>query len=189
MWLALLRSYAIPEVYGRRHFPEEGGSYRMWRQVDLTIVQGRNMGSPRQFNITQSSINSEDPSSDADATDMDVSCEIYLNDSLCGRTTVKGGIGCPDWNEHFIFPDLPRFEHLDIIVWQQKKVLKSSVLGTVRITLPHFRRGVIVDGWFPILHSDPIATGVQVGELRLKVRVDESVPTPLMSRFELKVVI
>ena len=43
-WLALLRSYATPEVYGRWLSPEDGGLYRMWRQVDLTCLQpGRNL--------------------------------------------------------------------------------------------------------------------------------------------------
>ena len=46
-WLALLRSYAMPEVYGRWLSPEDGGLYRMWRQVDLTVLQGRGLGATR----------------------------------------------------------------------------------------------------------------------------------------------
>ncbi|KIM25130.1 hypothetical protein M408DRAFT_17412 [Serendipita vermifera MAFF 305830] len=42
-WLVLLRSYTSPEVYGRLIHPEQGGLYRMWRQVELVVVQSRNV--------------------------------------------------------------------------------------------------------------------------------------------------
>jgi hypothetical protein len=112
---------------------------------------------------------------EVDAVDLDVSCEIHLNEQLCGRTTVKKGIGSPDWHERFIFCDLPPFETLELIVWREKKLLKPVVMGSIRIALGNFRRGDPVEGWFPVLHSGPIASGVQVGEVRMKVRVDECV--------------
>ncbi len=34
-------------VYGRWAYPEDGGSYRMWRQVELKVMQGRNLGNTR----------------------------------------------------------------------------------------------------------------------------------------------
>jgi C2 domain len=168
-----MRSYAIPEVYGRWFFPAEGGSYRMWRQVDLTVIQGRNLGIARPLAGVSSDGTSGldlDSRPETDVVDLDVSCEIHLNDILCGRTTVKKGIGPPDWHESFTFSDIPPFENLDIIVWREKRLIKPTVMGSVRVTLSNFRRGETVEGWFPVLHN---GTGLQIGDIRLKIRVDE----------------
>ncbi|KAJ3791000.1 GTPase activating protein [Lentinula aff. detonsa] len=175
-WLALLRSYALPEIYGRWFFPAEGGSYRMWRQVDLTVIQGRNLGNNKPFEILDEDGN--DSASEPDPIDLDVYCEILLNETLCARTTVKKGIGSPQWHEIFVLSDLPPFEGLDIWVWREKKHFKPSVLGTVRIALNNFRRGEAVEGWFPVLQSGSIASDIQVGELRMKIRVDEEIILP-----------
>jgi hypothetical protein len=171
-WLSLLRSYAIPEIYGRWYMAADGGLYRMWRQVELSIIQGRNLGNQKLLADSNAHTGSAmDP--EADAVDLDVSCEIHLNEQLCARTTVKRGIGSPDWHENFTFSDLPPFETLEVVVWREKKMLKPIVMGSVRIALSNFRRGEAVDGWFPVLHSGPIASSVQVGDIRMKIRVDE----------------
>ncbi|KAG7099214.1 hypothetical protein E1B28_001081 [Marasmius oreades] len=174
-WLALLRSYALPEIYGRCFFPDEGGSYRMWRQVELAVLQGRNLGNSKPFDVDEDSSSPSDP----DPVDMDVYCEVKLNDVSCGRTTIKNGVESPDWHENFTFSDLPPFENLDIIVWREKKLFKSSMLGTIRIALSNFPRGEAVDAWFPVLHAGPVTGDLQVGELRLKLRVDEELILPL----------
>ena len=171
-WQALLKSCAIPEIYGRWLFPTEGGSYRMWRQVELTIVQGKNLGLTRCDGSINDG-NRADTHLEVDGHDVDLSCEIHLNDILCSRTTVKNGLGSPDWHENFTFPGLPPFESLDIIIWQEKKLSKPSVLGITRIALGNFRRGDAVEGWFPVLNRGAIGTEIQVGELRLKICVDE----------------
>ncbi|KAK0506229.1 GTPase activating protein [Armillaria luteobubalina] len=171
-WLALLRSYAIAEIYGRWAYPEHGGSYRMWRQVELKVMQGRNLGNTRPVDDKNES------SSEFDPVDLDVSCEIHLNDVLCGRTTVKKGIGSPVWHESFTFSDLPPFETLDVLVWREKKVFKPSPLGSVCITLNNFRRGEAIEGWFPVLQSGPLASDLQVGDIQLKIRVDEEIILP-----------
>lgn len=144
----------------------------MWRQVELTVVQGRNLGNTRPFETTTFGT---DLNSEPDVIDLDVSCEIHLNDILCGRTTLKKGIGSPDWHESFTFTDLPPFDNLDLQVWREKKLFKPAILGSVRITLSNFRRGETIEGWFPVLHAGPVANDLQVGELKLKIRVDESV--------------
>lgn len=170
-WLALLRSYAIPEIYGRLFFPADGGSYRMWRQVELSVISGRNLGSTKSIEPPRNDDSANDPDSkDADA---EVSCEINLNDTLCGRTTVQKGIIAPSWHENFIFSDLPPFDNLDIIVWREKKLFKPIMLGSVRVALTNFRRGESLDGWFPLVQTGPLASDVRVGELRLKIKVDE----------------
>jgi hypothetical protein len=174
-WIALLRSYAIPEVYGRSLFLTDGGSYRMWRQVELTIIQGRNLGNAKLFSETSTSANAQAEAAGLDAVDLDVSCEIHINEMVCGRTTVKKGIGSPDWHETFSFHDLPPLEKLHVVVWREKRLLKAAVMGSICITLGNFRRGEAVEGWFPILNSAPVDAGIQVGDIRLKLRIDESV--------------
>ncbi|KAL0951188.1 hypothetical protein HGRIS_007916 [Hohenbuehelia grisea] len=182
-WLALLRSYAIPEIYGRWFFPNDGGSYRMWRQVELTVVQARNLGNTKTIS---------DPGGPptylqkpdlvvVDSTDLDVSCEVLLNDILCGRTTVKRASGSPDWHEGFVFSDLPPFDSLDVNVWQDKKT--PVLMGTVRVTLANFPRGHAVEGWYPILQqcSPAMAADIQVGEIKLKIRVDEEIILPSLA--------
>jgi hypothetical protein len=144
----------------------------MWRQVELTVIQGRNLGLVRPLAGVPSDGAGLDPEPrlEPDMVDLDISCEIHLNAILCGRTTVKRGVGSPDWHESFTFPDVPPFENLDIIIWREKRLLKPAIIGSARVTLSNFRRGETVEGWFPVLHS---SAGVQVGELRLKIQVDE----------------
>lgn len=146
----------------------------MWRQVELTVMQGRNLGNQKP--LADVHTNTGGPrETDADAIDLDVFCEIHLNGQRCGRTTVKKGIGSPDWHESFTFCDLPPFETIEILVWREKKLLKAIAMGSIRIALTNFRRGETVEGWFPVLNSGPIATSVQVGDVRMKIRVDEYV--------------
>ncbi|KAI0825122.1 Rho GTPase activation protein [Trametes gibbosa] len=175
-WLAFLRSYAMPEVYGRWLSPEDGGLYRMWRQVDLSCIQGRNLGMTRPL-ADEPTLVDQDAKLDADAIDMDVYCEMFVNGTLCGRTTVKKGIGSPDWHERFVLPDLPPFENLEIVVWREKRLTKPIIIGTVVIVLVNFRRGEAVEGWFPVLHGSQ-ASSTQAGEMRLKIRVDEEIILP-----------
>ena len=137
----------------------------MWRQVELTIIQGKNLG--------LTGYDDANTNFEFDGLEIDLSCEIHLNDILCSRTTVKKGPGSPDWHENFTFPGLPPFESLDIIVWREKRMSKPSVLGITRIALGNFRRGDAVEGWFPVINGGAIGTEIQVGKLRLKICVDE----------------
>ena len=111
---------------------------------------------------------------EADASDLDVSCEVLLNNLPCGRTTVKKGIGSPEWHENFTFHDLPPFENLDVVVWRDKRFLKPVLLGAISICLSTFRRCESVEGWYPVLNPGPVDPGVRVGELYLRIRLDES---------------
>lgn len=173
-WIALLRSYAVAEIYGRNYAPGDGGLYRMWRQVQLEVNQGRNLGSSRS---TIESVGDQMAGSDGEATsdgvDMEVSCEVVINEVLCGRTTMKKSTGSPEWHEQFVFGDLPPFGDLLIHVYREKKVFKPQLMGTIQITLVNFRRGEMVEGWFPIISTNDSVSGTQIGELRLKIKVDE----------------
>lgn len=137
----------------------------------MTIVEGRNLGNQKPLSDSNTNSGPRDP--EADAVDLDVYCEIQFNERLCGRTTIKKGIGSPEWHEPFTFTDLPPFGTLNITLWREKKTPKPIAMGSVRIALSNFRRGETVEGWFPVLNSGPIASSVQVGDVRMKIRIDE----------------
>jgi hypothetical protein len=177
-WVALLRSYAIAETYGRSLAPRDGGLYRMWRQVQIEVNQGRNLGagvrSPTSADFSPGpTISDFDPTSSTDGVDMDASCEIHIGEILYGRTTVKRSSGAPEWHEQFIFGDLPPFGELIVDVYRERRVLKPQLLGSVQIPLNNFRRGESVEGWFPVISMNHSVSGSQVGELKLRMRVDE----------------
>ncbi|KAH9178719.1 Rho GTPase activation protein [Lactarius sanguifluus] len=164
-WMALLRSYASPELYGK--------SRAHWGR------NGRNIGVPRpaELNPNGTAVDSEGRA-EAEAGDLDLFCEVYFNNVLSGRTVVKKSMGSPDWHEGFLFMDLPPFEKLAVVVWREKKLQKPFVVGTVHITLTNFRRGEHVEGWFPVLFGGSTAACAEVGQLRLKLKVDEEIVLP-----------
>lgn len=170
IWTALLRSYASPEVYGRWIYASEGGLYRMWRQVEMECVQGRGFGSSKL--MEDASFGDFDSRAESDPVDIDVYCEIFVNGFLSGRTTIKKGLGSPDWREQFTFTDLPPFANLEILVWRDRRAARPVLIGSTVIALMNFRRGEQTEGWFPVLSSQHHA-GIIVGEVRLKLRVDE----------------
>lgn len=147
----------------------------MWRQVELTVMQGRNLGCQKPFVDTNASSLTlgEDGRTESDPVDLDVFCEIHINDNVCGRTTVVKGIGSPDWHENFLFSDLPPFEALEVLLWKEKRLVKPTLLGSIRITLTNFRRSEDVEGWFPVIQSSGFLPGVQVGEIHMKLKVQE----------------
>ncbi|KAI0348064.1 Rho GTPase activation protein [Trametopsis cervina] len=171
IWLALLRSYAAPEVFGR-WIHAEGGFYRMWRQIEMICVRGRGLGTTRLPEEL-----AETEGKPEDIVDMDIYCEISVNGYLSGKTSTKRGLGSPDWQERFVFTDMPRFATLEITVCRDKKASKPIIIGRAFITLPNFRRGEMIEGWFPVLSTRHYA-GVVVGEVRLKLKVDEEIILP-----------
>jgi Ca2+-dependent lipid-binding protein len=143
----------------------------MWRQVELHVIQGRNLGQAQQPELMEGE--PLDPSTMPVPVDLDISCEIHLNETLYGRTTAKKGVGNPDWHESFTFNDLSPFSNLDIKVWQGKKLLSPTILGTVCIPLTNFRRREAIDGWFPVLQPGAMSSDIRVGDLRLEIKIHE----------------
>ncbi|KAJ7634305.1 GTPase activating protein [Mycena polygramma] len=149
-WLALLRSYC--------------DTRDLWPPL---LSPGRrlarNLGNTRPFEISNGAavIGGTDTNPEADPVDLDVSCEIHLNNMLCGRTTLKKGIGSPDWHENFTFTDLPPFDTLDILVWKEKKLFKPTADGVCPGHPGAQRR--VTSKWVTI---------------RLKIRVDEEIILP-----------
>ena len=147
----------------------------MWRQVELVCLQGRNLGVSRSGSDDAAAADGErggGGGGEAEGADADIYCEFFVNGVLSGRTTVKKGPGSPDWHERFAFTDLPPFENLEILVFKEKKLLKPVLIGSTVIPLMNFRRGEHVEGWFPVLNGQGFIGNV-VGEVRLKVKVDE----------------
>lgn len=192
--LTLLRSYAIPEVYGATVNPSEGGLYRMWRQVEVHCISARDLGqsrpsdgrppppiaSKRSHSSSGTDSNGSWASGMSDGSgDYDVWCEIWVNSMLCARTTVKRCTANPEWHESFLIGDLPPFDNLQITLYKEKRGSgKSAPIGSVVIPLGTFQRGEYMEGWNSIVGANTsISTGSgfysQVGELRLKLKVDE----------------
>lgn len=143
----------------------------MWRQVEVTVMQGRHFGNQKPF--VDAGTSSSTLGEESDPVDLDVFCEIHINDNACARTTVMKGVGSADWHESFLFADLPPFEALEVLLWKEKRLVKPTLLGSIRIALTNFRRSEDVEGWFPVIQSSGILTGIQVGEIRMKLKVQE----------------
>ena len=199
-WLTLLRSYAVPEVYGTMIKPSEGGLYRMWRQVEVHCISARDLGQTKHlsdskpseagtplpatsdlpFSSNGSDSNGSWPSGTSDGGgDYDVWCEIWVNSMLCARTTVKRCTLTPEWHESFLISDLPPYDNLQIILHKEKRgSLRSVTIGSVVVPLGTFQRGEYMEGWNPIVGANTtVSTGsgfyTQIGEMRLKLKVDE----------------
>ena len=188
-WNALLRSYAKPEIYGLHVNPQ--GLYRMWRQVNLTVLHGRNLGGVGKL-ASNDGLTSGASLADAEggegsteaSADSLVFCEVVVDGFTSGRTMFqKGEAGTlPNWTwlESFSFSDLPPFGIFSIRVWRFKKSSKSALVGTVDINLGHFPRAQVMEGWFPVMSSVTSGNSIQVGDLKLKMRVDECVHFSIM---------
>ena len=188
----------------------------MWRQIELFVLQGRNLGvrpktpetkrlgsraGRRKDKEREGSEEDEtigtgtagttsggthvissghhqtvpgDGTSTAAAssdTEHDLFCEVALDNVVSGRTTVKYRTNAPEWFESFTFRDLPGFGSMHVNVWRDRKLFGPSLIGVVEISLANFRRGEFVEGWWPVF--SPTGNGMQVGEVKLRMRVDE----------------
>lgn len=180
--------------------PPEGGLYRMWRQVELHCISARNLCQTKRRTDSRASDTKSPPpvssdlsisSSGSDSNgslapgasdgivDCDVWCEIWVNGLLCARTTVKRSTTHPEWHETFLIGDLPPFDNVQITLFKEKKGSNKSIpIGSVVVPLATFRRGEYMEGWNPIAGMGTnVSTGSgsynQVGEMRLKLKVDE----------------
>lgn len=162
----------------------------MWREVDLVVCQMRNMKNPKTLAAMRSGVPANttpgtmDPNGnfgDGEGLDMDVWCDIKLNNAIYGQTSTKKVIGSELWNEGFIFADLPPFDNLQIVLRREKRTSRPIDLGSVTIALENYEKGEYVEGWYPILIAGAGGRDTQLGELRLKLKVSEYV-RPLLLR-------
>jgi hypothetical protein len=143
----------------------------MWRQLDVVVCDGRLtcpadvLGSPGK--------------SEQDSDLLFV--ELLLDGQLLARTTAQrpnsGAVG-PEWQESFSLPDLPPAQRVLIRLSRTRRGMSFS-LGEIAIELGSLRRGESDERRYPVLPLDDPRAGVApIGELRLKLRMDEEIVLP-----------
>ncbi|KAG8961300.1 hypothetical protein FRC03_005558 [Tulasnella sp. 419] len=182
--LSLLRSYALPELYGQKRLADYdrrtiGGLYRVWRGVELELIEGRNLLNSFPLGVAGSNAwlwgnsSSADPNhlspsasgeldsghnlypaspahpsqspnmAKSDHGDHDIYCELLLDNTVTGKTTLKrlsqqtprqrhgnstssSASSTVLWHESFNFPDLPPYGILHIHVWKVRSLAKDK---------------------------------------------------------------
>ncbi|KAG8691342.1 hypothetical protein FRC11_004899 [Ceratobasidium sp. 423] len=100
-WLVLLRSFARPDI---RPYPYPVGyafpqniSYRIWRQLQITILAGRKLASKHIFGPGSSDESNSKDSGDKSGDRWEGMFEVVLNGVVIGRTGFKSLPG-PAWS-------------------------------------------------------------------------------------------
>jgi RAS protein activator-like 2 len=122
-------------------------------------------------------------------------CEICLDKTLYGRTSVKLKTDLLFWGEHFDFPDIPEINVIYVNVFREcdkkKKRDKNVLVGTVKIPIHEVTSRTFSEDWYPIIidkhdslsknsAKDPIPT------LRIKCRFQsiDILPLDVYSTFQ-----
>lgn len=122
-------------------------------------------------------------------------CEICLDKTLYGRTSVKMKTDLLFWGEHFDFPDIPEINVINVNVYREcekkKKRDKHVLIGTVKIPIHEVTSRTFSEDWYPILldkhdslskssSKEPIPT------LRIKCRFQsiDILPLTIYSEFQ-----
>lgn len=82
-------------------------------------------------------------------------CEICLDKTLYGRTSVKLRTDLLFWGEHFDFPDIPELNVIYVNVFREcekkKKRDKHQLVGTVKIPIHEVTSRTFSEDWYPIM--------------------------------------
>lgn len=82
-------------------------------------------------------------------------CEILLDKTLYGRTSVKLRADLLFWGEHFDFPDVPDLSGITVNVYREcekkRKRDKNVLVGTVKIPLHEVTAKAFCEDWYPIM--------------------------------------
>ncbi|XP_070074626.1 ras GTPase-activating protein raskol isoform X4 [Drosophila takahashii] len=82
-------------------------------------------------------------------------CELQLDKTLYGRTSVKLQTDLLFWGEHFDFPDIPEINVITVNVFREvdkkKKRDKYQFVGSVKIPVHDVTSRVPCEQWYPIL--------------------------------------
>ena len=82
-------------------------------------------------------------------------CEINLDKTLYGRTSVKLKTELLFWGEYFDFPDIPDINVIHVNVYREcekkKKRDKHQLVGTVKIPIHEVTSRTFSEDWYPIL--------------------------------------
>lgn len=114
-------------------------------------------------------------------------CEICLDKTLYGRTSVKLKTDLLFWGEHFDFPDIPEINVIYVNVFREcekkKKRDKHVLVGTVKIPIHEVTSRTFSEDWYPIMSDkdslgksstkDPLPT------LRIKCRFQSTDVLPI----------
>uniref|UniRef100_A0AAG5DSB9 Ras GTPase-activating protein n=1 Tax=Anopheles atroparvus TaxID=41427 RepID=A0AAG5DSB9_ANOAO len=106
-------------------------------------------------------------------------CEINLDKTLYGRTSVKLRTDLLFWGEYFDFPDVPELNVITVNVFREadkkKKRDKHILIGTVKIPIHEVTSRTFAEDWYQILAEkhDSISKSLSkepVPTLRIKCR-------------------
>lgn len=107
-------------------------------------------------------------------------CEINLDKTLYGRTSVKLKTDLLFWGEYFDFPDIPEINVIHVNVYREcekkKKRDKHVLVGTVKIPIHEVTSRTFSEDWYPIItekHHDSLSknsTKDPIPTLRIKCR-------------------
>ncbi|XP_055592546.1 ras GTPase-activating protein raskol [Uranotaenia lowii] len=82
-------------------------------------------------------------------------CEIYLDKTLYGRTSVKLRTELLFWGEYFDFPDVPDINVITVNVYREgekkKKRDKHALVGCVKIPIHEVTSRTFSEDWYPIM--------------------------------------
>jgi hypothetical protein len=159
-WVSLLRAFAQPEVYGASLAPADGGLYRMWRELEIDVLESRG---------TLGDATANEPAF----------VEVVVDSVLSARTS---GQRSRIWHERFSLSELPPTRRTELRVCVARKGV-SCTMGRVELDMGSLRRGEAMESWHPIIMP---GTGLeqdkgQVPELRIRIRLDEEIILPQAS--------
>lgn len=82
-------------------------------------------------------------------------CELHLDKTLYGRTSVKLQTDLLFWGEYFDFPDIPEVNVITVNVYREiekkKKRDKHTFVGSVKIPIHEVTTRLFSEDWYPIL--------------------------------------
>ncbi|XP_035793720.1 ras GTPase-activating protein raskol-like [Anopheles albimanus] len=113
-------------------------------------------------------------------------CEIYLDDTLHGRTSSKLNKDLLFWGEYFEFLDIPNPKLIKINVFCEadKKTRSEKLIGSVHIRIQDVMPHVFCEEWYPILTEKKDGTSKRSSKqskstLRIKYRFQSLTILPI----------
>ncbi|XP_058167202.1 ras GTPase-activating protein raskol [Anopheles ziemanni] len=106
-------------------------------------------------------------------------CEINLDKTLYGRTSVKLRTDLLFWGEYFDFPDVPELNVITVNVFREadkkKKRDKHVLVGTVKIPIQEVTSRTFAEDWYQIIPEKPdsiikSSSKEPISTLRIKCR-------------------
>ncbi|KFB43981.1 AGAP004692-PA-like protein [Anopheles sinensis] len=106
-------------------------------------------------------------------------CEINLDKTLYGRTSVKLRTDLLFWGEYFDFPDVPELNVITVNVFREadkkKKRDKHVLVGTVKIPIQEVTSRTFAEDWYQIMPEKPdsiikSSSKEPISTLRIKCR-------------------